>query len=48
MGVYELDGDTLKLCLALVEAGKGADQKRPTDFDKNKPQMLITLKRAKP
>jgi uncharacterized protein (TIGR03067 family) len=48
MGIYSLDGDTLKLSLALVEAGKVAEQKRPTDFDKEKPQMIITLKKAKP
>lgn len=46
-GVYELDGDKLKLSLALVEQGKLAEQKRPTDFDTKKPQMVFTLTRAK-
>jgi uncharacterized protein (TIGR03067 family) len=48
MGVYDLDGDKLKLSLALVEPGKLAEQKRPTDFDTKKPQMVFTLTRAKP
>ena len=47
-GVYDLDGDKLKLSLALVEPGKLAEQKRPTDFDTKKPQMVFTLTRAKP
>ncbi|HEX4613259.1 MAG TPA: TIGR03067 domain-containing protein [Urbifossiella sp.] len=48
MGLYKLEGDTLTLCLAMIEQGKAADQKRPTDFDKKKVQMLITAVRAKP
>jgi uncharacterized protein (TIGR03067 family) len=46
MGIYSLEGDDLKLCMALV--AKGEEQKRPTDFDNNKVQMLITASRAKP
>lgn len=48
MGVYKLEGDTLTLCMAMIEPGKLDQQKRPTDFDKKKVQMLITAERAKP
>ena len=48
MGIYKLDGDSLTLCMAMVEQGKLDEQKRPTDFDKKKVQMLITAARAKP
>jgi uncharacterized protein (TIGR03067 family) len=47
MGLYKLDGDTLTLCLAMIEKGKLADQKRPTDFDAKKVQMIVTAVRAK-
>lgn len=47
MGLYKLDGDTLTLCLAMIEKGKLAEQKRPTDFDAKKVQMIVTAVRAK-
>ena len=47
MGLYKLDGDTLTLCLAMIEKGKLADQKRPTDFDAKKVQMIVTAVRPK-
>jgi uncharacterized protein (TIGR03067 family) len=47
MGVYQLDGDDLKLSMALVEVGKVDQQKRPTDFDAAKVQMILVLKRVK-
>ena len=47
LGVYTLDGDELKLCMAMVEQGKLDDQKRPADFDKTKVQMIIIAKRVK-
>lgn len=47
MGLYKLDGDTLTLCLAMVEKGKAEAQKRPTDFDAKKVQMIVTAVRAK-
>ncbi len=46
-GVYQLDGDELKLCMAMVPQGKVDEQKRPTDFDAAKVQMIIVLKRVK-
>jgi uncharacterized protein (TIGR03067 family) len=39
-GIYELDGDTLRLCIA------GANRPRPTEFS-DKGQVLFTLKRKK-
>ena len=45
LGVYSLDGDELKLCMAMVEKGNVDEQKRPTDFDKTKVQMIIIAKR---
>ena len=47
MGLYKLDGDTLTLCLAMIEKGKLADQKRPADFDAKKVQMIVTAVRSK-
>jgi uncharacterized protein (TIGR03067 family) len=49
LGIYDLQGDDLKLSLALVEPGKLKDQKRPTDFDgkSEKPQIVLTCKRQK-
>lgn len=48
MGIYKIDGDALTLCMSLVEPGKVGDQKRPTDFDPKKVQMVISAVRAKP
>jgi uncharacterized protein (TIGR03067 family) len=49
--IYELDGDDLKICMPLApKKGSGAvfENKRPESFDtKDKPEMLIKLKRAK-
>ena len=47
LGVYSLDGDELILCMAMVEKGNVDEQKRPTDFDKTKVQMIIIAKRIK-
>lgn len=47
LGLYKLDGDTLTLCLAMVEKGKAEAQKRPTDFDGKKVQMIVTVVRPK-
>jgi uncharacterized protein (TIGR03067 family) len=47
MGLYKLDGDTLTLCLAMIEKGKLDTQKRPTDFDAKKVQMIVTAVRPK-
>ncbi len=43
-GIYELDGDTLKLCLPVR-----LDKERPTAFaaPENSGQVLLTLKRVK-
>jgi uncharacterized protein (TIGR03067 family) len=41
-GIFELEGDTLKMCIAQP----GAD--RPKDFTSTKDTMLIIAKRAKP
>jgi uncharacterized protein (TIGR03067 family) len=40
-GIYELDGDNLKLCLG------DPDGERPTEFKAAKGRHLITLKRVK-
>ena len=48
--IYELDGDDLKICMPLApKKGQGVfENKRPESFDtKDKPEMLIKLKRAK-
>jgi uncharacterized protein (TIGR03067 family) len=42
LGIYELDGDTLKLCV--VEA---ANNERPTEFAGKNKQVLMVLKRQK-
>jgi uncharacterized protein (TIGR03067 family) len=44
LGIYELDGDTLKLCLS-----QGPSQARPTEFkaDGKRGVLVITLKRVK-
>ncbi|MFO0799585.1 MAG: TIGR03067 domain-containing protein [Gemmataceae bacterium] len=47
MGLYKLDGDTLTLCLAMIEKGKPEAQTRPADFDRKKVQMLVTAVRPK-
>ena len=49
-GVYELDGDDLKLCFPLVpsERKEGERLKRPTGFDtKDQPVILVTARREK-
>ena len=50
-GIYELNGDQLKLAIPLAPAkgsGKGFENKRPEGFDTaGKPVMVITAKRAK-
>jgi uncharacterized protein (TIGR03067 family) len=44
LGIYELNGDDLKLCVAEVEV-----RKRPTEFKaKDKQVLLLVLKRDKP
>jgi uncharacterized protein (TIGR03067 family) len=49
--IYDLDGDTLKICLPLAPAkgsGKAFENKRPESFDtKDKTEMMMQLKRAK-
>ncbi len=49
--IYDLDGDTLKICLPLAPgkgSGKVFENKRPEGFDtKDKPEMMLHLKRAK-
>jgi uncharacterized protein (TIGR03067 family) len=46
--IYELEGDALKICLPLAKAGVPFQNERPAGFDtKDKPEMLIELKRAK-
>jgi uncharacterized protein (TIGR03067 family) len=42
LGIYELDGDTLKLCLA-----EGKDPKRPTEMKPDGRMPVVTLKRVK-
>ena len=42
LGIYELDGDTLKICFA--EPGK----ERPTDFTSKAGMVLVVHKRDKP
>jgi uncharacterized protein (TIGR03067 family) len=44
-GLYELDGDTLKICLPA--RGPGAAGKRPEKLTSEGKQMLITFKRQK-
>ncbi len=42
-GIYELDGDTLRICIA-----EGKDAKRPTEMKPNEKGMpVVTLKRVK-
>jgi uncharacterized protein (TIGR03067 family) len=40
-GIYSLEGDSLKICLA------NPDKDRPTDFSSKEDRMLMVLKRAK-
>jgi uncharacterized protein (TIGR03067 family) len=47
MGLYKLDGESLTLCLAMIEKGKPEAQKPPTDFDPKKVQMIVTAARPK-
>jgi uncharacterized protein (TIGR03067 family) len=50
-GIYELDGDELKLAIPMAPAkgsGKGFENKRPEDFDTaGKAVMVIKAKKAK-
>ena len=49
--IYDLDGDTLKICLPAAPgkgSGKAFENKRPESFDtKDKPEMMLHLKRGK-
>jgi uncharacterized protein (TIGR03067 family) len=46
LGIYALEGDTLKLCYT---ASRGEGSTRPTDFaGKGTGRILMTLKRVKP
>ncbi len=42
--LYELDGDTLRLCLPLLIPDK---QDRPKEFTSKSGQIVLTLKRGK-
>jgi hypothetical protein len=49
-GIYELDGDDLKICFPLApsERKKGDRLNRPAGFDaKENPVMLLTVQREK-
>jgi uncharacterized protein (TIGR03067 family) len=49
-GIYELDGDDLKICFPLVpsERKDGERLKRPANFDaKENPVMILTVRREK-
>jgi uncharacterized protein (TIGR03067 family) len=41
LGIYSLEGDTLKICLA------GFSAQRPTEFKRSENTILVTLRRAK-
>jgi uncharacterized protein (TIGR03067 family) len=43
-GIYQLEGDRLKLCVARVPRGSDPGAKRPTAFD-SKQGLLLTFKR---
>ncbi len=47
-GIYELKGDSLKICIPDTRGGKKTHDQRPDSFEtKNKDRLLMTLKRAK-
>jgi uncharacterized protein (TIGR03067 family) len=44
-GIYEIEGDTLKLCFTEFKRGGGKDE-RPKEFKSN-PALLVVLRRVK-
>jgi uncharacterized protein (TIGR03067 family) len=42
LGIYEVSGDTLRICFATTKGGK-----RPTEFKASEGVILVTLKREK-
>jgi hypothetical protein len=47
LGIYDLSGDILKLCIGENYRGKDAKTIRPMDFRAGKDSVLIILKRDK-